>query len=357
MVVMALDHANYFVSRQHVGNEFWFIPPPQYATALEFLTRAVTHLAAPGFFFLMGAGMSLFAASRRKIGWREGAIARHLALRGVLLIGLQLAVENRAWPIALPPGATFSFTWYLGVLFGLGGALVLGSVLLRLGSWVLVGLGAGLIGISNLLLSDMAAGEALHPLRALFLTAGSSGDLNVYYPVLPWLGVALLGVVFARVFVLDKRLPLVWASALGAGLLGLFTVLRALGLGDPHRVIGDGWMAFLSLTKYPPSIDFLLVTLGIDLLLLGVLAWMLQGGKVEHVLFHPLIVFGRAPLLFYLLHLFLYAFIGVLVAPQGTGLQAMYPWWIAGLAVLYPICWAYGRFKSSRAPDSLWRFL
>src|SRR6187402_1278160 len=79
MVVMALDHANYFVAKSHVGNEFWFIPAPFYPTALDFLTRAVTHLAAPGFFFLMGAGMALFAASRKRAGWSNASITRHFA--------------------------------------------------------------------------------------------------------------------------------------------------------------------------------------------------------------------------------------------------------------------------------------
>jgi uncharacterized membrane protein len=369
MVAMALDHANYFISKRHSAGEFWFREPPTYSTELDFLTRLVTHLAAPGFFFLMGAGMWLFGASRRRAGWSEGSIRRHLALRGALLIALQLLVENRAWGLALPPGVDFSFSFYMGVLYGLGGALLFGSLLVGLPPRFLVPLGIGLIAVSNLLLADTASGGSLDPSRALLLTAGSSGELSVYYPVLPWLGVSLLGMGFARVFCSDgdsrtasrasgfgfgASLP--WSVPLGLALLALFVILRLFGVGDPHAPVRGDWVAFLNVTKYPPSFDFLLLTLGADLVLLGVSAWVLMGGRLARVLLHPLLVFGQAPLFFYLLHLFLYALFGILFAPQGTTLEAMYPLWLLGLAILYPLCWVYARFKASCPPASVWRF-
>ncbi|MGA7732080.1 MAG: heparan-alpha-glucosaminide N-acetyltransferase domain-containing protein [Chloroflexia bacterium] len=362
MVAMALDHANYFVAKRHSAGEFWFQEPPTYSTDLDFLTRLVTHLAAPGFFFLMGAGMWLFTISRRRAGWREGSIRRHLALRGALLIALQLLVENRAWGLALPPGVDFSFSFYMGVLYGLGGALLFGSLLVGLPSRILVPLGIGLIALSNLFLADTASGGSLDPLRALLLTAGSSGELSVYYPILPWLGVSLLGICFARVFCLDgdsrtaPRASLPWSAPLGLALLTLFVILRLLGVGDPHAPAKGEWVAFLNVTKYPPSFDFLLLTLGANLLLLGVLAWVLMGWRLARVFLHPLLVFGQVPLFFYLLHLFLYALLGILFAPQGTTLEAMYPLWLLGLAILYPLCWGYARFKASRPAASVWRF-
>jgi len=76
MVLMALDHANHFVAQQHSPGEYWGGSFPVYHSTLAFLTRLVTHLSAPGFFFLMGVGMVLFAHSRRKRGWGEGAIVR-----------------------------------------------------------------------------------------------------------------------------------------------------------------------------------------------------------------------------------------------------------------------------------------
>ena len=93
------------------------------------MTRFVTHLAAPGFFFLMGAGMLLFARSRRGQGWSERAIIGHFVARGGLLIALQLLVVNRAWELS-PSG--WVLETYVGVLFALGGAMILGSLILWL---------------------------------------------------------------------------------------------------------------------------------------------------------------------------------------------------------------------------------
>src|SRR5215475_3578570 len=127
MVVMALDHANLFIAHQHPLPEFWSAPTPPPASVLAFLTRFVTHFAAPGFFFLMGAGMVLLADSRRRLGWSKGAIVRYLLARGGLLIALQLLVENPAWRIGDGPIFTRQvFLSYFGVLYGLGAAMIVG---------------------------------------------------------------------------------------------------------------------------------------------------------------------------------------------------------------------------------------
>ena len=96
MVLMAIDHASYFIARVHSA-EFWGIALPVYPNGFWFLTRWITHLCAPGFFFLMGIGMILFADARRQAGWEEGRITRFFVIRGLLLIFLQLFVEDPAW--------------------------------------------------------------------------------------------------------------------------------------------------------------------------------------------------------------------------------------------------------------------
>ena len=83
MILMAIDHANFFVARLHPTGEFWGVPLPQYNNIAEFLTRLVTHICAPGFFFLMGVGMVLFAHSRRSLGWSERKISQNLFLRAL----------------------------------------------------------------------------------------------------------------------------------------------------------------------------------------------------------------------------------------------------------------------------------
>ena len=96
VVLMAVDHANYFVAQQHPQGEHWGGPFPVYESALHFITRLITHPVAPGFSFLMGVGMVLFSESRRRRGWGEWAIVRHFLIRGTVLIVLQFTVVNIA---------------------------------------------------------------------------------------------------------------------------------------------------------------------------------------------------------------------------------------------------------------------
>ena len=96
MVLMAIDHASYFIARVH-SVEFWGAGLPVYPDAFWFWTRWITHLCAPSFFFLMGIGMILFADVRHKTGWDQGRITRFFVIRGLLLVFLQLFVEDPAW--------------------------------------------------------------------------------------------------------------------------------------------------------------------------------------------------------------------------------------------------------------------
>ena len=142
IILMALDHANHFVAQKHSSGEYWGGDFPEYYGALSFLTRLVTHLSAPGFFFLMGMGMVLFTLSRRKRNWRESKIIQHFILRGSILILLQLFVVNRAW--ALSPRGWVLDT-YIGVFFALGGTMIIGSFFLWLKPPYLLGLTAAFL--------------------------------------------------------------------------------------------------------------------------------------------------------------------------------------------------------------------
>jgi formate hydrogenlyase subunit 3/multisubunit Na+/H+ antiporter MnhD subunit len=112
-------------------------------------------------------------------------------------------------------------------------------------------------------------------------------------------------------------------------------------------------MDFFHVTKYPPSIAFLLLNLGVILLLLSLFA---RVGEKAKKWGRPLLVFGQSSLFFYLLHLYLYGIIGLFFAPQGTGILWMYVFWAVGLILLYPLCLKYGRFKRKKSPESIWRF-
>ena len=360
MVLMALDHASLFVAKIHPG-EFWGAPLPEYSDALSFWTRYVTHLCAPGFFLLMGAGMILFADTRRSRGWSNQRIRRYFLARGGILILLQHTVENPAWllgtlagPIDMPrvPGGGGEVWLHFGVLYALGAAMMVWAVLLSLRPAVAAALSIGGIVLSGLFVPEPAMGNTLYsPWLRLLLIPGRTEAWQVLYPLLPWAAIAGLGTVFARGLAADAGRTRKVLGAAGPLLLGGFVLARALGMGDFHPP-GEGWMAALTVTKYPPSPAYLLVTLGTACLLLFLL-WRLGGeGRNEA---SPLLVFGETALFFYLGHLYLYALLGWLL-PQPGNLLAMIPVWVLGLLLLYPICRSYRSFRR-RLPVGSWRRL
>ncbi len=353
MVLMALDHANHFIAQQHSPGEYWGGPFPAYRDALPFLTRLVTHLCAPGFFFLMGVSMFLFANSRRKQGWSADAIIGHFFVRGGLLIALQLLVVNRAWELS--PGGWGPET-YIGVLFALGGTMILGSLLLWLKPLYLLPLTVVFVLGTELLTPHPGEwNQMFQPLSRLLLIPGGTLELWVNYPVLPWLELVTLGFLFGRWLADDAQRAFNRALWLGGAFLLAFLVIRILdGFGNIRPRSGSTWIDFLNVVKYPPSITFSLLTMGVNLLILGLLA---RANERLRRSLQPLVVFGRVPLFFYLAHLFLYAGLGFWLVPRGTSMLSMYPYWLLGLLILYPLCLWYGQLKHRQPANSVLRFL
>jgi uncharacterized membrane protein len=348
IILMALDHANGFIAHAKLQPELWadLFPSYQGHPPLTFLTRLVTHLAAPGFFFLMGAGMILLAQSRRRQGWREWQTTRHFLLRGSLLILLQFTLENFAWSLKESLGI------YFGVLYALGGVMIICTLLLRLPQRWLLTVSGSLIIATELLLPQTRTGFVAYPVPLrMWLLPGFSGPVLVLYPIMPWLGVAGLGMVYGRLLQQNPAQAYRHAFWLGTAALLLFIPLRNLGgFGNIRPAAGQDWIAMLNVVKYPPSIAFLLLTLGANLLLLALFS------QLPDLILWPLAVFGQVPLFFYISHLFLYGLWGRWIDPAGIGIPRMIPVWLLGLVILWPLCWSYGRFKHSRPPGSLWRF-
>lgn len=360
MVCMALDHASHFVAQKHSSGEMWGGPFPTYTDPLTFLTRLITHLCAPGFFFLMGVSMFLFAHARRKQGWSEWAIARFFLIRGALLIALKFLVVNRAWELS--PGG-WGMRIYIGVLFGLGADMILGSLFLRLKARCLWILSAVLFGGTELLVPAASQWGSLslnHPLQLLnplLLTPGGIPQIGLWsnYPALPWLELVIFGLAFGHWLVEDERRAYRRALLVGGAFLTAFGVLRALnGFGNIRPRLGNSWIDFLNVVKYPPSMTFTLLTMGVNLTLLSACARTSDRLRLG---LNALAVFGRVPLFFYVLHLFLYVGLGWLFTPRGTSLLAMYPYWLLGLLILYPLCLWFGRWKQNQPATSILRFL
>lgn len=352
IVVMALDHANHFVAQKHPTGEQWGGPFPIYRDSFSFLTRFITHLAAPGFFFLMGVGMLLFAKSRRRQGWSRWAVIRHFVLRGLLLILLQFILVNRAWELS--PGGWILGN-YVGVLFALGGTMILASFLLWLQPRYLLAITVVLFLGTELMHPAPGIWSSVNPSLIDLLFIFSGGDLSLWsnYPILPWLELVTFGLVFGYWLDEDSKQAFNRGLWLGIVFLFAFALLRLLdSFGNIRPRAGDSWIDFLNVVKYPPSMVFTLLTTGMNLIILWLFSKL---AKARSIILEPLAVFGRAPLFFYVLHLFLYAALGYLFAPRGTSIIAMYPYWLLGLILLYPLCLWYGRVKQRKALTSLWR--
>ncbi len=367
MVLMALDHASFFIAKTH-SHEFWGAAMPRYDSAMPFLLRAVTHLCAPGFFLLMGVGMALFVAARTTEGWGNWRVARFFLIRGFLLIAFQQFLENPAWSLGALGTATGAFTSrggpipggggsaevYLGVLYGLGSTMLVWGLLFRLPTFAVIALSLAAIGLTQAVVFEFADPQALYPpLLRMLLIPGHTGVWMVFYPTIPWLGITGLGMVLGRLLQGHHAKAARGLWLWGAAALVLFVSIRMLdGFGNFHRA-APGWIGFFNLTKYPPSLSFLLLTTGINLLLLRSWMWFDRRTPSRG---RTMAVFGSSALFFYITHLYLYALMGW-VFPHGVGLAQMVLSWVAGLLILYPLCSWWGRFKHGRPSGSVWRLL
>jgi uncharacterized membrane protein len=306
--------------------------------------------------------MTLFASSRRQLGWIASAIRKHFIWRGLLLIALQFCVETFAWllgptsEVSHTPGGGSEFYLYFGVLYGLGAAMLVAALLLEFDSRILIGISLIGVLVPQLLTPGADKVSVLYsPLTRVLLIPGHTNLFFVFYPLIPWFGMAVFGAVFGRWAVANYASASRRAAIIGTSFLALFLLVRiGNGFGNINPVAGSSWIDFLNVTKYPPSLTFILLTLGVDLLLLALFSHM---GTIINKWGKPILVFGRVPLFFYLLHLYLYGISSHLLAPaKGTTLIVMYLYWIGGLALLYPLCIWYEKFKRSKSTESIWRF-
>ncbi len=366
MVVMAIDHVSFLVGRFHSG-EMWAGLWTRYASPLAFLTRFVTHFCAPGFFFLMGVGISLLVEARSKQGWSTGRISRFVFIRGLLLVLVSFFLEIPAWliglissraatpigPEAVIPGdgpPMFVFT----VLVGLGLSMALVSALIRLRSaaWAAVAVGS-LLASAVLTPGPEAIATPYGFLTRLLLIPGLTHHIWVQYPVVPWFGITALGVLFGRWITHDRTKAFASLQWIGLAAVVVAIALRGYGGFGNIRVPRDtSWIEFLNFIKYPPALVFTLFTLGVNVLILAVMdRWQERVGRMTQVLQ----VFGQAPLAFYLAHLWLYALIGAAAFRDGAGYLTVYLVWAVSWWPLYVVTRRYRDFKQATTVDSYWR--
>lgn len=353
MIIMALDHASALIARQH-SSEFWAGAMSAYDSAFPFLTRWITHVCAPGFFFLMGAG----------IYW--GGSVRRTVLRGIAVFVVAQLLEG---PIpflqsllppakvslsritAPPPIDGSSLYWAFIVLTGLGLVMIVCGFLLRLRPWSWLVVSALCVVATNSFLP--ASGKPGPWWETMLLTPGLSQHILAIYPVIPWLAGAAAGMYFGYWWRSnpDRADSRVWI--LGSLLLVVGVVLRAAGGWGNIRLPRDNsWIEFLNNVKYPPSLVFWTMSLGLALLLLALLIRLPERVKADR---SPLIVFGQTPLFFFIAHLYVLAALGFAFFREAASLEGAYGVWATVLVLLYPLCTWYRKFKFAKPRESLWR--
>ncbi len=270
------------------------------------------------------------------------------------MIALQLLVVNRAWELS----AEWGVGVYIGVLFALGSTMILGSLLLWLDPKYLSLPTIMLVAAVALLIPSAEQWSKqvnMNTISYLLLVPGGDIGLWVNYPVLPWLPLMLFGMTFGYWLVDDTKKAFGRALKLGLVFLLFFIVLRVLdGFGNIRPRQGNTVIDFFNVVKYPPSITFMLLTMGANLAILGLIDRM---GERSLQIIRPLLVFGRVPLFFYLLHLFFYAGMGRFYTPEGTSIAEMYLYWLLGLVNLFPMCFLYSRFKQRQPFNRVLRYL
>ena len=364
IVIMALDHV-----RDYFHDSGYAYDPlnPSMTTAAVYATRWVTHFCAPTFVFLAGVSAWLQGAK----GKDPARLARFLLTRGLWLVVLEVTVVAFGWSFSIPLLFPFQVIW------AIGWSMVALSALVRLPVRAVLAIGIAIVAGHNLLDPVQAgwfgpwapAWQLLHEQAPIF----RDGQMVVLvaYPVLAWIGVLALGYGLGPVFLSPRRDWILVRLALA--MLALFALLRVFNLyGDPRpwapqATAGATVMAFLNVTKYPPSLLFVCVTLAPMLLLVPLF------DRIRGPVAGFLRTFGAVPLIAYVAHLYVLHLLAIaahraaghnldgmfdtirdlLTRPgafAGTGfsLPATYVAWLAVIALVYPLCRWWGEVKRRR---------
>ena len=367
MIVMALDHTrDYF----HYSAFFFDPADPTKSTLPIFFTRFITHFCAPIFCFL--AGTSAFMVGKRK---SKSELSGFLLKRGIWLVFIEMTIVNFAWYFDIyfrSPG--------LLVIWSLGISMIVLAALVHLPRKIILLFSLLLILGHNLLDAVHFNGNLFWAIlhEFAFFKITNAVEFVVGYPIIPWIAVMSLGYYFGafydKSFDAEKRKKLF--NIIGISALIAFVILRYSNLyGDSihykdYGTLSKNLISFFNPSKYPPSLDYLLMTLGTALIFLAN-AEKIKGKTVDFFS-----TFGRVPFFYYILHLYLIHLIALIFAEfsgfgwrimilqdwvtetatlkgYGFPLWVVYAVWIFVIVLLYPICKKFDKYKQARK-DKWW---
>jgi uncharacterized membrane protein len=359
MVIMALDHTRDFFGASGMN-------PRDVTDPALFMTRWVTHFCAPIFIFLSGISAWLYGSRGRT----AGELSRFLLSRGLWLMLIELTVVRLGW--------TFSFVidvFVMQVIFAIGASMVVLAGLIHLPRWAIAAIALAMMTGHNLL--DGVRPEQFGALAWLwsvlhqrgFALGSSDAGVFVLYPLVPWIGVMAAGYALGPLFKGDADTRQRWLIGLGVSVIAGFVLIRATNVyGDPapwrsYESALATVLSFINCEKYPPSLLYLMMTLGPALLLLA--GFERVHGRVSDVI----ATFGRVPFFYYVVHLYLIHALALLAAwwstgnmgwlfghlpnkpdDYGYGLAGIYAVWLLVVIALYPACrWFAGVKQRNRA--------
>jgi uncharacterized membrane protein len=358
MVLMALDHVRDYVTNVRIRPE-----DLSRASVALFATRWVTHFCAPAFFLLAGVGIGISMGRGRS----SAHMSRLLLTRGLWLVFLDLTVSAMGWQFGFNLLPAFAL-----VIWALGWSMIVMAALVHAPRGVIASVSLAAIALHNLL--DGLAPEALGrfaPLWHFVHVPGFAipGTLFIGYPLVPWFAVMALGYVLAPIYEWTparRRRVLVWSGAVATA---SFVALRLVnGYGNPApwsalRTPALTVAAFLNVNKYPPSLLFLLMTLGPILVGLAYAEGLC--GRVAGWLS----VYGRVPLFYYIGHIYVAHAVAILLGLAQSGelrrfpvvsdpasippwfgvpLWGVYLCWVAVVLLMYVPCRWFARLKEER---------
>ena len=346
MVLMAIDHSSdAFNGGRVFGDSVAFYHPHSPLPTAQFLTRWITHLCAPTFLFLAGAGLAFSVKKQLTQGKSERQIDTFMLMRGLLIAACELWISY----FVMPKGK-----YLFQVLYGIGSSYLLMIPLRRLGART--AFMTSVVLMLGLELAVNALGGVMKPhaplVATLLLLGGQPGSLMVAYPTLHWLSLMLLGWAFGKHLIACPATPielsrkLVWA---GLALFVGFVVIRGLnGYGNMNLLREDlSLVQWLHVSKYPPALTY--YTLELSLCCFGLAAFSaLFASKRAPSRNNLLLVLGQTPMFFYLLHFpLLVESAELLHLEKRLGLGGAYLGAAVVVALLYPACRAYRTYKAA----------